>query len=43
MYDGRSVTIRDVITTDNKNNKHGNTKDLTPQEVDDLAEYVNSL
>ncbi len=43
MYDGRAVTIRDVITTDNKNNKHGNTKELTPQEVDDLAEYVNSL
>jgi DNA-binding beta-propeller fold protein YncE len=43
MYDGRAVTIREVITTDNVNNKHGNTKDLTPQEVDDLAEYVNSL
>jgi cytochrome c peroxidase len=43
MYDGRAVTIQEVITTDNVNNKHGNTKDLTPQEVDDLAEYVNSL
>lgn len=43
MYDGRAVTIKDVITTDNANNKHGNTKDLTPQEVDDLANYVNSL
>ncbi len=43
MYDGRAVTIQEVITTDNKNNKHGNTKDLTPQEVEDLANYVNSL
>jgi len=43
MYDGRAVTIRDVITTDNANNRHGDTKGLTPQEVDELAEYVNSL
>jgi mono/diheme cytochrome c family protein len=43
MYDGRAVSIREVITTDNANNKHGNTKGLTPQEVDDLANYVNSL
>jgi mono/diheme cytochrome c family protein len=43
MYDGRAVSIKDVITVDNKNNRHGNTKDLTDQEVDDLAEYVKSL
>ncbi len=43
MYDGRAVTIQDVITTDNGNNKHGNTRGLTPDEVEDLAEYVNSL
>ena len=43
MYDGRAVSIKDVITVDNKNNSHGNTKDLTDQEVEDLAEYVKSL
>ena len=43
MYDGRAVSIKDVITTDNKNNTHGNTKDLSKREVEDLAEYVNSL
>ncbi|HNX34263.1 MAG TPA: c-type cytochrome [Kiritimatiellia bacterium] len=43
MYDGRAVSIKDVITTDNTNNRHGNTKGLTPQEVEDLSEYVNSL
>jgi len=37
------MTIRDVITTDNTNNKHGHTKGLSQQEVADLAEYVNSL
>jgi len=43
MYDGRAVTIQEVLTTDNANNRHGNTKDLTPHEVEDLANYVNSL
>ncbi|MBI9019079.1 MAG: beta-propeller fold lactonase family protein [Phycisphaerae bacterium] len=43
MYDGRAVSIEDVITVDNKNNSHGNTKDLSSQEVKDLAEYVKSL
>ncbi|MDD2600173.1 MAG: c-type cytochrome [Kiritimatiellae bacterium] len=43
MYDGRAVSIHDVITVDNIYNNHGNTKDLKPQEVDDLAEYVNTL
>ena len=43
MYDGRAVTLQEVLTTDNINNKHGNTKNLTPQEIEDLANYVNSL
>ncbi|MCP4454775.1 MAG: cytochrome c, partial [Planctomycetes bacterium] len=37
------VSIKDVITTDNKNNSHGNTKDLSDQEAEDLAEYIKSL
>ncbi|MCF7973876.1 MAG: c-type cytochrome [Phycisphaerae bacterium] len=43
MYDGRAVSIKDVITIDNKTNVHGNTKDLTEQEIEDLAEYIQSL
>jgi len=43
MYDGRAVSIQDVVTIDNKNNRHGNTKDLCEQEVKDLAEYIKSL
>lgn len=43
MYDGRAVTMKEVVTTDNANNKHGNTKGLTPKEADDLVSYVNSL
>jgi mono/diheme cytochrome c family protein len=43
MYDGRAVSIKNVITVDNKNDVHGNTKDLCEQELEDLAEYVKSL
>jgi len=43
MYDGRALSIKDVITVDNKNNVHGNTKDLTEHEVEDLAEFVMSF
>jgi len=43
MYDGRALSIKDVLTVDNKNNMHGNTKDLAEQEIEDLAEYVKSL
>ena len=43
MYDGRALSIKDVITIDNSNNLHGNSKDLAEQEVEDLAEYVKSL
>lgn len=43
MYDGRAVSIKDVITGDNKIDVHGKTKDLSEQELADLAEYVKSL
>jgi len=43
MYDGRAVSIKDVVTLDNKNDVHGNTQGLSVQEVEDLAEYVKSL
>jgi cytochrome c peroxidase len=43
MYDGRALSMETVITTDNSNNKHGNTKNLSKKEVRDLGEYVNSL
>ncbi|MFC1762052.1 c-type cytochrome, partial [Planctomycetota bacterium] len=43
MYDGRALSVEDVITTDNINNVHGNTKDLSEQERKDLVEYILSL
>ncbi len=43
LYDGRAATMRDVLTTENRQNRHGITTTLTPQEIEDLAEYVLSL
>jgi DNA-binding beta-propeller fold protein YncE len=43
MYDGRAVSMEEVVTVDNKNNSHGNTRNLTDQEIKDLVEYILSL
>lgn len=43
MHDGRAATLREVITTHNPDNKRGKTKDLSPQQINDLLEYIQSL
>ncbi len=43
LYDGRALTMEDVLTTSNPNDAHGETSKLTPEEIKDLAEYVLSL
>jgi YVTN family beta-propeller protein len=43
LHDGSAVTIRDVLTTRNPSGRHGDAKDLSPAEIDDLCEYVLSL
>ena len=43
LYDGRALTIEDVLTVCNPNDTHGKTKDLTPEQIKDLAAYVRSL
>lgn len=43
MYDGRAVSLQEVVTSDNSNGKHGNTKGLSAKEVEDLVWYLNSL
>jgi DNA-binding beta-propeller fold protein YncE/cytochrome c peroxidase len=43
LYDGRAATMKDVFTKFNKENMHGDTKNLSEQEINDLVEYVNSL
>jgi cytochrome c peroxidase len=43
LHDGSAVTVRDVITSGNKEDRHGKTSNLTPEQIDDLAAYVLSL
>ncbi len=43
MHDGRSTSIKEVITTHNQGNIRGKTDNLTEQQLDDLVNYVRSL
>jgi len=43
LYDGRALTMREVLREANPEDKHGETSALTDDEIDDLAEYVLSL
>jgi YVTN family beta-propeller protein len=43
LHDGSAATIRDVLTTRNPQNGHGNTSQLTPAQVEDLVAYLLSL
>ncbi len=40
LHDGRAATIRDVLTTQNPNDRHGRTSKLTDEQITDLAEFV---
>jgi mono/diheme cytochrome c family protein len=43
LHDGSAATIRDVMTTRNPNDHHGNVSQLTQQQIDDIVAYVLSL
>ncbi len=43
LHSGEAVTLKDVLTTFNKEDKHGKTSGLTEKEIDDLAAYLMSL
>ncbi len=43
LYDGRAPTMSDVLTTCNPKDMHGVTKDLKPDEINALVEYILSL
>lgn len=42
LHDGSAATLKERITQSTQN-KHGNTDDLTPAQVDDLVEYLKTL
>ena len=43
LHDGSVVSIRDLFTKRNKDDVHGTTSHLTPQQLDELVAYVKSL
>lgn len=43
LHDGSAATLRDVLTTSNRGDKHGRTSHLTPSQIEDLVEFLRSL
>jgi len=43
LHNGSAATIRDVLTTCNPHDEHGETSKLSKQEINDLCAYVLSL
>ena len=43
LHDGRAVTIKDVLTKFNKDDRHGHTSELTDKQIEELATFVLSL
>jgi cytochrome c peroxidase len=43
LYDGRAVTLREVFTIYNTENRHGATKNLSNDDLEALILYINTL
>ena len=43
LHDGRAISLKDIFTKFNPNDKHGDTNGLSKRELHDLVEYVKSL
>jgi cytochrome c peroxidase len=43
LHHGKAASLRDVLTTHNKNNRHGQTSQLTAGQIDDLIEFLKCL
>ena len=43
LHDGRAKSLRDVLTTQNRGDKHGATSQLAAGQTDDLVEFLRSL
>lgn len=43
LYDGRAKTMKEVFTKFNTEDRHGNTSNLSGEDLDNLTEYVLSL
>jgi DNA-binding beta-propeller fold protein YncE len=43
LHHGKAATLKDVLTTCNREDRHGTTSHLTPSDVDDLVEFLKCL
>jgi YVTN family beta-propeller protein len=43
LHHGKAATLRDVLTTCNKGDRHGKTSHLGDAQIDDLVEFLRSL
>lgn len=43
LHHGKAKTLQEVLTTFNKEDRHGNTSHLKPNAVDDLVEFLKAL
>jgi len=43
LHDGSAPTLRHVLTTANKGDRHGTTSHLTPEEIEDLIAFLLAL
>jgi YVTN family beta-propeller protein len=43
LHDGSAATVHDVVMTHNPHDEHGETSNLSSQEIDDLCAYILSL
>jgi cytochrome c peroxidase len=43
LHDGAAATLNDVLTTANREDRHGKTSHLKPAEIDDLVAFLKSL
>ncbi len=43
LHHGKAKTLKDVLTTCNKDDKHGKTSQLKPDDLDDLVKFLKAL
>ena len=43
MHNGEALTLEEIWTVFNNDNKHGMTSDMTKEQLNDLIEYLKTL
>lgn len=43
LHHGRAATLKDLLTTENRNDRHGVTSHLSDEQIDDLTQFLMAL